>query len=527
MTNFSFYKPASLQSNRYAVLLSCLLIFLCFSYKAQFYNLPNDYIFNVLTQKQLAKKDSSLHSGIQPYIPFFSAKYYNVADTHRIFKYIVDDPALDVVFFKHVIKVEPRNENFKLRIDPLLNLELGKDLSDTNYRILSNNTRGFIASGYIGSKFYFETIFAENQSRFPNYISNNANSTTVIPGQGRWKTFKTTGYDYAFSSGFFSYQASKNLNIQVGHGKQKIGNGYRSLLLSDNAFNYPYARLTQKWFKGRMQYSNIYAVLMNLSPASVTSTKYAERLFQKKAASFQYLSINATKFLNIGFFQGLIWQAGDDKNNQHLSWEYFNPVIYTNITRFGLNNKNNILAGADLKFKITNKLNVYGQFMADNLSDTTQLGNSFGYQAGLNYFDCFGVNNLFLQMEYNFVNEGSYKNPSGIATNQSYSHYNQNLAYTPNYGQELVFITDYKWKRFFTNIKYNYQSVPLKTNYYYTMSAINAKLGYVINPSYNLNVMCGINYRVQNFNNFKHLNNQTSYVYFGFKTNLYNAYYDF
>ncbi|MDX2172532.1 MAG: hypothetical protein SFY56_05385 [Bacteroidota bacterium] len=495
--------------------------------KAQFYNLPNDYSFNTLTQKQLAKKDSNTHSGIQPYIPFFSDKYLHVSDTHRIFKYIVDDPALDVVFFKHVIRVEPHNENFKLRLDPILNLEIGRDFSDTITRYLNNNTRGFIASGIIGSKFYFETMFAENQSRFPNYIANNANATTVIPGQGRWKAFKITGYDYAFSSGFFSFQPLKNLNIQAGHGKQKIGNGYRSLLLSDNAFNYPYARFTQQWFKGRVQYSNIYAMFMNLVPATKIPVKNAERLFQKKAASFQYLSINATKFLNIGFFQGMIWQAGDDKNKQNLSLEYFNPLIYTNIVPFGLNNKNNILAGVDLKFKITHKLNVYGQAMLDKIGDTTKLGNGFGYQTGVNYFDAFNIKNLFIQAEYNFVSEGSYVNPFNSTTNQSYSHYNQNLAFTPNYGKEILLMADYKWKRYFTNLKYNYQLVPLNNDYYYSTTIINGKVGYLINPSYNLNVMLGVNYRLQNFNNFKDLNNQTSYIYFGFKTNLYNVYYDF
>jgi hypothetical protein len=33
-----------------------------------------------------------------------------------------------------------------------------------------------IASGTIGEKFYFETLFAENQSEFPAYVSQNAKS---------------------------------------------------------------------------------------------------------------------------------------------------------------------------------------------------------------------------------------------------------------------------------------------------------------------------------------------------------------
>lgn len=509
------------------ILLLFVLHLVSFKIKAQFYNLPNDYNFSFLTERVLAEKDSSIHSGIKPYIHFFNNKYVYVADTHRIFKYIVDDPALDAAFFKHVVRVEPPGENFKLHFDPILNFEKGRDYSDTINRMLNTNTRGLIASGYIGEKFYFETMFAENQSTFPDYISRTNKATLVVPGQGRWKTFKTTGYDYAFSSGFFSVQPLKNLNIQVGHGKQKIGNGYRSLLLSDNAFNYPYARITQQWFKGRVSYTNIYSVLMNLDSASKKSTPNSERLFQKKAASFQYLSINFTKFLNIGFFQGMIWHAGDDRNKQDISWQYVNPVIFSNLPQYKLNNKNNILIGADFKIKLTNKIDLYGQVMADDLSNSNKNGNAVGYQIGLNYFNVFGIKNLFFQTEYNDVNENSFNSPLGTKSNQSYSQYNQNLAYTPGSGKEFIVITDYKWKRFFVNLKYNHQNLLKNGDYYYTNQFVNAKVGYLINPSYNFNVNIGMIYRNQNFNNFNNLNNQTNYIYLGVKTSLYNLYYDF
>jgi hypothetical protein len=509
------------------VLFLAILFLLSFNIRAQFYNLPSDYDFSLLTERNLAQKDSAIHSGIKPYIQFFDQKYIHIADTHRIFKYIVDDPALDAAFFKHVVRVEPHDEKFKLRIDPILNFVEGKDLSDTLNRRFNTNTRGVIGSGYIGDKFYFETMFAENQSTFPDYISNTVKTSLVVPGQGRWKTFKTTGYDYAFSSGFFSAQLLKNLNLQVGHGKQKIGNGYRSLLLSDNSFNYPYARITQQWFKGRVSYSNIYAVLMNLDSASKIATPNSERLYQKKAASFQYLSINVTKSFNIGFFQGMIWHAGDDRNTQDIEWQYLNPVIFSNLPQYKLNNKNNILIGSDFKIKITNKLNVYGQFMADDLSNTNKNGNAIGYQLGVNYFDAFGIRNLFLQTEYNDVNENSYNSPLGTTTNQSYSHYNQTLAYTPGSGKEFIAVADYKWKRFSVNFKYNYQNLLKNGDYYYTNQLVNAKIGYLINPAYNFNLNLGMTYRAQNFNNFTNLNNQTNYIYLGIRTSIYNLYYDF
>lgn len=510
-----------------SVLFLIVLHLASFNVKSQFYNLPGDYSFSQLTQRGLAAKDSAIHAGIQPYVQFFSPKYLHVADTHRLFKYIKDDPALDAIFVKHLIRIEPKNEKFKLRLDPLLNFEGGKGFSFDQNKFLHTNTRGYIGSGYIGSKFYFETLFAENQSVFPLYISERNFATGVVPGQGRWKRYKYFGYDYAFASGFISIQAFKNLNIQVGHGKQKIGNGYRSLLLSDNGFNYPYARITQQYFKGRVQYTNIYAVMMNLVSASVKINPNTERLFQKKAASFQYLSVNVNKSVNLGLFQGLIWQAGDDRNRQHLDWNYFNPVIFSNAATYGLKNKNNVLIGADLKIKFTDKLNFYAQLMADDLSNTNKKGNGWGYQAGLNYFDALGLKNLSMQTEFNFVSESSYLNPLSTTPDQSYFHYGQNLAYTPGNGQEFIFIADYKWKRFFSNVKYNYQAVMLNQVDYYYNNIINAKVGYLINPAYNLNISVGINYRTQNFHNFKSLNNETNYIYLGLRTSLYNMYYDF
>ena len=510
-------------------ILFYLIVFFLFSQSArsQFYNLPNDYSFSLLTERGLAAPDSSIHGGLKPYVHFFSDKYIHVPDTHRVFKYITEDPALELIFYKHFLRVEPKKEKFKLRLDPLLNLELGKDYAGKAGGLLYSNTRGVIGSGYIGDKFYFETMFAENQSFFPGYLSANVQNALVVPGQGRWKTFKGSGYDYAFSSGFISIQPLKNLNIQLGHGKQKIGNGYRSLLLSDNSFNYPYARITQQWFKGRVQYTNIYAVFMNLVSASKVINPATERLFQKKAASFQYLSVNFTKKFNVGFFQGMIWQAGDDKNKQHLDLYYFNPIIYTNLINYGLNNKNNIVTGMDAKLKLTSKIALYGQLMLDKVKKDSS---GWGWQTGITCFDALGLKNLFLQVEYNSVTKGSYMNSSGSTTDQSYSHYNQTLAYTPGYGQEFVFIGDYKKKRFFTNVRYNYQTVPMNQgtiDYYSYVSILNAKIGYVINPSYNLNICLGVLYRTQNFSIFNNLNNTTNYIYLGFKTSLYNLYYDF
>ncbi|MBI3519675.1 MAG: hypothetical protein HY062_10005 [Bacteroidetes bacterium] len=520
---------ASILLNRYKYLLSFIFYLLSGSLKSQFYNLPNDYFFGTFTQRQLAQIDSEqTHPAIQPYIPFFNKKYEFVADSYKVFKFISDDPIIDKVFFDHLIHVKSKTGKYEFKVDPLLNFEFGRAMYDTaKMQKTSTNTRGFIASGTIGKDLYFETLFAENQSQFPHYISSYNNQTKIVPGQGRYKVFKTTGYDYAFSSGFVSYQPIKRLNIQLGHGKQKIGNGYRSLLLSDNAFNYPYLRVTSEWLKGRLQYTNIYAVLMNLTTGGAKTPKNTEPLFQKKAVSFQYLSYNVNKRINIGLFQGMIWNAADSMNRQHLDWQYFNPVIFTNLGFYGLNNKNNIVIGATANVKITHKISVYGQFMGDDFSNKTSLGNAFGYQVGAKYFDAFKLKNLMLQVEYNDVAEGSYNKPLGTYSDQSYSQYNQNLAYTPGYGKELVLLGDFKYKRVFLDAKLNLQWLTLNKYALYNNTITKLQLGYTINTAYNFNVSLGYNYRFQDFLGFNASNNKTTFYTISIKSNLYNTYYDF
>lgn len=433
----------------------------------------------------------------------------------------------DVLFHKHFIDVNKHEDKFQLKIDPIINIEGGRDLQDKTGKNLYTNTRGIIGAGKIGEKFYFETLFAENQSVFPFYLSAATATTQVVPGQGRWKNFKQNGYDYAFSSGFISFQPIQQLNIQVGQGKQKIGYGYRSLLLSDNAFNYPYLRITQQWLKGKLQYSNIYAVLMNLVSASSHINPNTERLYQKKCAAFQYLSWNPSKWLNLGLFQGMIWQAGDQHNKQNLDWRYFNPVLFSNLGFFGLDNSNNILTGADFRIKLSDQLNVYGQYMLDHLKITSKETDQFGLQLGLNYFKAFGLKGLRLQAEYNHVSKQAYLKPSASLSDQSYSHYDQTLAYTPLEGTEMMGTLSYQYKRFFVAGRAQMQSHLQNQSTQNTIQILNGRAGVIINPSYQLQLCGGLLVRTQNFHNFKALNNQVSYVYISIRTSLYNFYYDF
>ncbi|MCC7051409.1 MAG: hypothetical protein IT239_06510, partial [Bacteroidia bacterium] len=137
--------------------------------------------------------------------------------------------------------VQVKKDKFYLAIDPVLDINASKDLyADT--ALYHTNTRGVYVEGAVGKRLAFYSSFYESQSTFPFYLNQFAKTTKVVPGMGRYKSFKTNGYDYAMASGVVSLDVSNHLNIQGGQGKNFIGDGYRSLLLSDNAFNYPFIK---------------------------------------------------------------------------------------------------------------------------------------------------------------------------------------------------------------------------------------------------------------------------------------------
>jgi hypothetical protein len=526
-------------------------------------NLPLNRVWTLDHEKILLQDSIALRSCFKPYI---AVPGYEQKDKTRSLVY-------RKVKKESLLIVNDTADKLYLTLDPLFNFEGGKDLADTAGENVYKNTRGFLVRGHIGEKFAFESSFYENQATYVNYIDQYIASTNrlfpqvanynynVVPGQGRAKEFetanalrkagfKTKGYDYAMASGYISYSPVKRLNIQVGHGKHFVGDGYRSLLLSDNAFNYPYARLTTN-FKN-IQYTNLYTSFMNLTNGGDKIPPGIERLFQKKIGSFQLLSACFFKRLNIGIFQGMIWEAADSTNRQHVNFNTFDPLIGVNALSYGLHHKHNVLLGLTLKLKITHSISIYGQYMLDDMNNKDKLGdarNKNGYQAGFKYMDVFTIKNLRIQGEYNTVRPYTYAsgNPE-----QSYTHYNQALAHPlgANF-KELIGILNYNVHDFFTEIKINYAikgTDSLFTNFggnifdsdkhiaipgqpMHTAQGIattimyqDIYIGYVINPVTNLNIVIGLSNRMQEAQG-KTIN--TQFVYVGLRTSLSNFYYDF
>ena len=226
--------------------------------------------------------------------------------------------------------------------------------------------------------------------------------------------------DYFDARGYFTFNAAKYIDFQFGYDKNFIGDGYRSLFLSDWGNSYLFLKINTRIWK--FNYQNLFMELMPQFEKGGRDT-----LLDRKYAAMHHLSMNVTKWLNIGLFEGIIFGR---KN--HYDLQYLNPVIFLRHIEGTVGSPDNALAGIDFKANAFHKVSAYGQLMLDEfiLSQITKTtgywANKYGIQLGVKYVDAFEINNLDLQFETNRVRPYTYAHYDNIA---NYTHYNQPLAH--------------------------------------------------------------------------------------------------
>jgi hypothetical protein len=389
------------------------------SLQAQQKNLPLSFQLNQELNYYLMKEENAaVHTSLKPYNEhFFSTQAFNevFVDSGKYYYAFTE-----LLFQKHLMDI--KEKDVKLMVDPLFDLSLGltnQQYMDGRDRLLIN-TRGFRVMGDITDKFSFETRFYENQFFYPLYLDSIADARGVGFGYGRSKPFKTDGHDVGNSQGNISYSPHKNMNFQLGHGKFFIGNGYRSMLLSDNAQSYPYYSGTFQLFKGKVQYHTINAWLQSLSRIPRTTT--AEALFKRKAGSFHYVTFRPGKKLELGLFEATIYKQYEEGEGViNLPYSFYIPLIGLSTTLHGLQSANNVLLGVNGSYRAAKFIEVYGQLAMD---DTAKLG----WQLGARWFDVAGIKGTRVLVEYNHAARYMYSHTSDERL-QNYTHTNQELAH--------------------------------------------------------------------------------------------------
>lgn len=347
------------------------------------------------------------------------------------------------LFTEHLL--EYNREDYQFYASFLPDLILGRSSANDNLWL---NTRGFIAGGKLGKNFSFRTEFYENQGKFPRYLDAYSRAAHVVPGQGRARDFSSgKAFDYGYSSALLEYKAGKFLNFQLGYDKNFIGDGYRSMLLSDNAYNYPFLKITAN--VGRLHYTTMWAQFIDMM---YPQSSY-DNGFRKKWGIFNYLDWNISKKVSAGFFEAVIWQDSDSSGKRGFDMSYINPIMFLRPVEFSVGSPDNALLGFNLKYAPTTNSAIYGQLLLDEFKfkEITNgrgwWGNKFGGQIG------FRSNNIFKVPELNFLTEINAARPytySQRTTLNNYGHSNQPLAHPlgANF-VEWINIADYRYKRWF------------------------------------------------------------------------------
>ncbi|WP_452230966.1 gliding motility protein RemB [Lacinutrix sp. MEBiC02404] len=494
------------------------------------------------------------HTASKPFVYEEVSKYYDFQGEKEKLQKGKETLLSRKLWNEHLVRYQA--ENYWFTIDPIFDFEVGKD-TEADFSSTYNNTRGLYIQGGLGDKFSFYASVYESQGRFAQYYNQYAESikasdeVAIIPGRGIAKRFKKDAYDYPVAEAYLSYAPTDFLNVQFGHGKNFIGDGYRSLFLSDVASPSPFLKINTKFWK--IKYTNTWMWLKDVTPAGTDE----DGAYLSKYMATHFLSWNATKRLNIGFFESIVWAKSQ---NRGFDVNYLNPIIFYRAIEFETGqDAGNAIMGLSGKYKINDNINAYSQFVLDefSLSDITggekSWKNKFGYQLGLKYYNAFKVDNLLLQAEYNRVRPYTY---SHNTTFLNYGHNNQSMAHLwgANFS-ELVLIGRYNYKRWFANAKMVLGSRGLdfdngisygsniyesytdrpgntgitvaqgnKTKTFYT----NLQAGYLINPATNLKIFADVSIRdfnpeAQTTTTFK---NNTVWFNFGIRTDLFNWYFD-
>lgn len=511
-----------------------LLLLVC-SAKAQLMYQPYSYQFYQKLNNSVYSPSNDLHTSLKPYLIGDSSAVRPLYDSLLMLK--ADNSGKSWLYRKlfrqHLIEVNDKEYTFFF--DYLPDLQMGREFNEPE--TVWMNTRGYQLGGTIGSKFFFYTSGYENQGKFANYETDYINSTGMIPGQTYDKSYGKTTKDWSQVTALIGYTPSKAISIELGQDKTFIGDGYRSVLLSDYASAYPLLRFKADLGK-RIQYMAMWAYMEDQYATQFNSFSNNRR----KWGAFHYIDWNITNRASIGFFNALIAEEANDAGQYHgFDANYVNPIFFVSSLGASEPAPDHTLFGFNGKYKVLNKTTIYGQFLYDQDSSVGG-GNKYAWQVGLRGSDLFKVSKLNYLFEYNTSKPNTYASQYPIV---NYTQLSESLADPLGSDfKELVGILNYSIGRFDLQGQLNYARYSSTTSQLTGGTATNSSpfisstgqtvtntrkyaegtVAYILNPKYNLRLEMGGLVRQSNSSVS---DTKTVMFIFGLRSTFRDLYHDF
>lgn len=513
---------------------------------AQGYSYYENSQFDPFQREMYFVGNKTLHSSLRNYRLDEIQQYYDIdsliyrgiprsSKKKNIFRNLIHDDFLSW-----------RNDEVYFAINPFCDFSLGKADDRTTYI----NSRGFYVNGNLGKNFWFYMDFTENQAIFPEYYEAISAEYKTVPGLANFKHETNKDIDYQTATGYIGFNVCKWIDFQLGKTKTFIGDGYRSLLLSDAACAYPMIKMN-------ITAMNVKYMFMISQLRTTDKHNTSNHGFTTKYSFTHYLDWNLWHRLSFGIFENVTmatWR--NDGEQRSIDWEYINPFIIFRPGEFNAGSPDKMLVGLTGKFIAADWLTFYGQLMfnefrlSELLSDKKYWSNKYGYQLGIRTKDLFRAKGLDWQIEYNQVRPFCYSQYEGMAT---YTHHGASLAHPlgANF-KELVNIVNYRYKRLALRGQFNYSqygddikgdtlsyghnpNIPSKKrNAQYGIEMLQGEknkiiygdmaASFVINPKTMFNATLGVRIRSQK-NDM--IDDKSTHFYFTLRWSLKNLYYDF
>lgn len=335
-------------------------------------------------------------------------------------------PLLGAFYETPAFLYQHNQEDFYLRVNPVLDVRYGKLQDDEQDYLL--NKRGVRLRAGVDDRFFLHLEILETQLGAPNYLRNFYRQREALPGAGLIKDKFSLdfagirrGYDFLNGAGYLSADITRHVGLRLGYGQHFIGQGERSLFLSDFSNNYPFLEIN--WRIWKFHYRNLFAELTS-GPASDLNNGLP---LPKKYLAAHHLSINVGKRLSVGLFEAVVLNRA---NGFELA--YLNPVILYRTVEGSVGSPDNVLIGLTAAYQLPFRTEVYGQFVLDEfvfselfIEKRGWWANKWAYQIGVRHVDAFGVDQLDLVAERNVARPYIYSH-KGLS---SYTHFAMPLAH--------------------------------------------------------------------------------------------------
>jgi len=438
-----------------------------------------------------------------------------------------------------------KDSAFGNTVNPYIDQIGGYDFASK--KALNHSAIGLTLFSNYSNSITFNGDLSFHTQTMPNFVLQKMDSTKLLPHVGKYLNRNGDNVQYLQGSASLTYNTWSHFTFEIGYGKNFWGDGYRSLILSDNAASYPYFKMTINIWN--LQYQYLVTALQDAGYWDKTQT------LERKYAVMHILSWNITKRINLNIFETVVWHGTDSIGFRGIDVNYLNPFIFFRPVEFSLGSPDNVLLGAGFRVKLFQKTHIYGQMLLDEFvlsemeNNPKWWGNKYALQIGFKSFDFLKFKGFYLQGEANYVRPFTY---SHIDNYDNYGDMYDPLAHPlgANFWETIGIIRYSKdrWSVMSKNIFAMYgsdiDSLSVGNNIYKPYTTRNpvyennsvllqglknkfiyseTKIMYLLNPKWNMYLECGY---INRFISNSLGNENFSYIFFGIHTALYNDHWD-